>query len=292
MLVFVTGATGFIGSAIVQNLIAGGHQVVGLARSDESAAKLAQAGARALRGELADLETLAAGARDSEGVIHTAFGHDFSQYAAALEADKLAVDTLVDALKGSNKPLVIASGTLMAAHASPATELDGPASPDGPRAGSEMAVLAAADHGVRGSVVRLAPCVHDQTHAGLATMMIDVAREKGFSAYVGEGATRWPGVHYLDAARLFCLALEKAKPGSRWHAAGEEGLSTKAIAEAIGERVGVPARSISAEEAPALFGFLAFALSTDNLTSSAITRETLGWSPKEVGLLEDLRNGG
>jgi len=286
MRVFLTGATGFIGSAILDNLIGAGHQVVGLARSDEAVARLVKAGAEARRGELTDLDGLAAGARASDGVIHTAFIHDFSVYAANVETDRRAVDALAGALEGSGKPLVIASGTMMVSHARPATEHDAPASPDVPRAASEERVLRA--HGVRGSVVRLAPSVHDRSRAGLVSAIAEIAREKRVAAYVGDGANRWPAVHRLDAARLFCLALERAAAGSRLHAAAEEGIPMRIIAEAIGERLGVPVRSMSLEEATALFGPFAFFSTIDNPTSSAITRNTIGWQPREEGLLADM----
>jgi nucleoside-diphosphate-sugar epimerase len=288
MRVFVTGATGFIGSAVVQNLLDAGHSVVGLARSDEAAGALAKLGVEVRRGELTDPEGLAAGARDSDGVIHTAFIHDFSNFMANIEIDQRAVEALVGALEGSNKPLVIASGTLMVSHAHPATERDAPASPQAPRAASEITVIEAAARGVRGAVVRLTPPVHDQTRAGLITYLIAAAREKGVSAYVGDGQNRWPAVHRLDAARLFWLALEKAPPGSRLHAVAEEGIPMRTIAEAIGEGLGLPVRSLTLEESTAHFGWMSGFVGQDNLTTSAITRETLGWKPREVGLLADL----
>ena len=288
MRVFVTGATGFIGSAVVQNLLDAGHSVVGLARSDEAAANLAKLGVEVRRGELIDPEGLAAGARDSDGVIHTAFIHDFSNFMANIEVDQRAVQALVGALEGSDKPLVIASGTLMVSHAHPATERDAPASAGVPRAASEIMVIEAAARGVRGSVVRLTPPVHDQTRAGLITYLIATAREKGVSAYVGDGQNRWPAVHRLDAARVFWLALEKAPPGSRLHAVAEEGIPLRTIAEAIGAGLGLPVRSLTLEESLAHFGWMSGFVGQDNLTTSAITREILGWAPREVGLLADL----
>jgi nucleoside-diphosphate-sugar epimerase len=290
MRVFVTGATGFIGSVLVQELIGAGHQVVGLARSDEAAARLALWGAEARRGDLADTDGLATAARASDGVIHLAFGHDFSAYAAAVEADRLAVEALVGALAGSGKPLVVASGTMMIAHARPGTENDAPMSLEVPRAASEELVRTAS--GVRGSIVRLSPVVHDRGGQGLLTRIIPLAREKGVSAYVGDGANRWPAVHRLDAARLFVLALERAEPGSRLHAVAEERIAMRTIAETIGEGLGVPVRSVSVDESPAYFeGFAAF-MTIDNPTSSALTREALGWRPREAGLLAGLRDGG
>jgi nucleoside-diphosphate-sugar epimerase len=287
MQVFVTGATGFIGSAVVQELLNTGHRVVGLARSDEAAAALAKWGALAHRGELTDTDSLMAGARASDGVIHTAFVHDFSTFAANIELDRRAVDAMAGALEGSGKPMVIASGTLMASHVRPATEEVAPAGPDVPRAASEERVLTAP--GVRGAIVRLAPSVHDRTRAGLVTYMIDIAREKGFSAYVGEGDNRWPAVHRLDAARLFVAALERARPGARLHAVAEEGIPLRSIAEAVGEGLGLPVRSLAAEDAPAHFGWFGGFVGVDNPTSSALTREATGWAPREAGLLADIR---
>ena len=287
MRVFLTGATGFIGSAILHNLISAGHEVVGLARSDEAAGTLEKWGVEARRGELADIDNLVAAARASDGVIHTAFIHDFSAYAAGVEADRRAVDALAGALEGSGKPMVIASGTMMVSHVRPATEQDAPASLDVPRAASEERVLTAV--GVRGSVVRLAPSVHDKTRASLVSRIAELAREKRVAAYVGDGANRWPAVHRLDAARLFCLALERAKAGSRFHAAAEEGIPMRSIAETIAKGLGVPVRSMVAEEAMALLGPFAFFSTIDNPTSSAITRDTIGWQPREAGLLADMR---
>ncbi|HEY3889077.1 MAG TPA: SDR family oxidoreductase [Caulobacteraceae bacterium] len=287
MRVFVTGATGFIGSAVVQNLMRDGHQVVGLARSDASAAALAALGVEAHRGDITDPDSLVAVARASDGVIHTAFVHDFSNFAANVEIDRLVLEALVGALRGSGKPLVIASGTLMVSHARPATEKDAPLSNDMPRAASEAMVLAP-ENGLRGSVVRLAPAVHDLTRAGLVSMLVDQARAKGVSPYVGEGRNLWPAVHRLDAARLFNLALERAEPGTRLHAAAEE-LSSRAIAEAIGEALGVPVRSIAPEDAPAHFETIAAFVGLDNPTSSALTRQTFGWRPEGNDLLADIR---
>ena len=289
MRVFVTGATGFIGSAVVQNLLQAGHQVVGLARSDASAAALAALGVEAHRGDITDPDSLLAAARASDGVIHTAFVHDFSNFLANIEIDRLAVEALVGALTGSGKPMVIASGTLMVSHARPATENDRPLSLQMPRAASEAMVLAP-ENGLRGAVVRLAPAVHDLNRAGVVSSMIDLARAKGVSPYVGEGDNRWPAVHRLDAARLFNLALEQAKPGTYLHAAAEEGITARAIAEAIGQALGVPVRSITPEEAPAHFEAFASFVGLDNPTSSALTRETFGWNPEGPGLLADIRD--
>lgn len=289
MRVFVTGATGFIGSAIVQDLNGAGHRVVGLARNDAAATALAAIGVEAQRGDLTDPDSLVAAARASDGVIHTAFVHDFSNFAANVEIDRRAVAALVGALEGSGKPLVIASGTLMVSHARPvATEQDAPLSLEAPRAASEAMVLAP-DAGLRGSVVRLAPAVHDLTRAGLVTSLVELARAKGVSAYVGEGENRWPAVHRLDAARLFHVALERAEPGTRLHAAAEGDIPMRAIAEAIGAALGVPVRSLSPEAAPAHFETFAMFVTLDNPTSSALTRETFGWRPAQPGLLADIR---
>jgi nucleoside-diphosphate-sugar epimerase len=291
MRIFVTGATGFIGSAVVPELLAKGHAVTGLARSDASAARLAACGAAAHPGTLADTEALIAGATASDGVIHLGFTHDGPDFFAAVEADRVAVAALVGALEGSGKPLVIASGTMMAAHARPATETDSPLSPTAMRAASEILVVGAAERGVRGAVVRLSPSVHDRPQQGLVTMMIAAARQTGVSAYVGDGENRWPAVHRSDAAHLFVLALEGAAAGSVLHAVAEDGIALKAIAEAIGEGMGVPVKSLTAEEAGGRFGFSTFAMTVDNPATSLITRETLGWTPAGPTLLEGLRSG-
>ncbi|HLY80039.1 MAG TPA: SDR family oxidoreductase [Caulobacteraceae bacterium] len=287
MRVFVTGATGFIGSAIVQDLLGAGHQVLGLARNDASAAALADLGVPVHRGDLTDTDSLVAGAKACDGVIHTAFIHDFSQFVANMETDRRSVLAMAGALEGTGKPMVIASGTLMVSHASPATEDVPPLDPNAGRAASETIVLTAP--GVRGSVVRLTPTVHGEGDHGFVPRMIELARAKGAAAYVGEGANRWPAVHRLDAARLFRLGLEKAAPGSRLHAVAEQGIPTRQIAEAIAAGLGVPARSVTPEEAPAYLDFLAGFFAMDNLTSSAITRETLGWRPEGPELLADMR---
>jgi nucleoside-diphosphate-sugar epimerase len=291
MRVFVTGATGFIGSAIVQELINAGHQVLGLARNDAAADALARLGVEAHRGELSDPEKFAAGARACEGVIHMAFIHDFSDYAASVETDRRAVEALAGALQGSGKPLVIASGTLMAAHARPATEQDAPASVDVPRAAAEATVLAASGRGVRGSVVRLPPSVHGDGDHGFVPRLIEIAREKGVSAYVGDGLNRWPAVHRLDAAHLCRLALEKGSAGARYHAVADEGVPVRDIAAVIGRRLNIPVVAKSAEEAAHHFGFLGYALAIDGPATSAQTQERLGWRPTQPGLISDLEHG-
>jgi nucleoside-diphosphate-sugar epimerase len=287
MRVFVTGATGFIGSATVQDLLGAGHQVLGLARNDASADALARIGVEVHRGDLTDTDSLVAGAQACDGVIHLAFIHDFTQFAANIETDRRSVAAMAGALEGSGKPLVIASGTLMVAHASPATEEVPPLDPNAGRAASETIVLTAP--GVRGSVVRLTPTVHGAGDHGFVPRMIELARAKGVAAYVGEGANRWPAVHRLDAARLFRLGLEKAPPGARLHAVAEDGIATRAIAEAIGAGLGVPARSVTPEEAPAYLDFLAGFFAMDNLTTSAATQAMLGWRAQGPGLLDDMR---
>jgi nucleoside-diphosphate-sugar epimerase len=290
MRIFVTGANGFIGSAVVQDLLAAGHQVVGLAHRPDVADQLARWGVEAHPGQLSDPETLARGARGSDGVIHLAYIHDFSQFVANAAIDVRAVQAMTNALEGTGKSIVIASGTMMVAHARPATETEAPLSPDGPRAASEIAVLAEG-RGIRGAVVRLAPSIHDTARQGLVTSLIAMAREKGVSPYVGDGENVWPAAHRVDAARLFRLAVERAEPGTRLHAVAEEGIPLRAIAEAIGERLGVPARSVTAEEAPAHFGPFAMFVQVSNPASSALTRERFGWAPTGPGLLTGLREG-
>ncbi|MCY1043897.1 SDR family oxidoreductase [Corallococcus sp. bb12-1] len=294
MRVFVTGATGFIGTAIVRELRTAGHEVLGLARSGASADTLARAGIQAHRGELSDTASLVAGARACEGVIHTAFIHDFSQYAAAAETDRRAVEALAGALEGSGKPFVSTSGTAMLAPGRLGTEADAPSpgSAAGPRAATEAIVMEAARRGVRASVVRLPPSVHGAGDHAFVPALIDIARRTGVSAYIGEGANRWPAVHRLDVARLFRLALERATPGTRLHGVAEEGIPLRALAEAIGAGLGVPVRGIAADEARTHFDWLAGFVAIDNPTSSAITRDTLGWSPQEPDLRTDMRDNG
>lgn len=289
MRVFVTGATGFIGSAVVRELKEAGHEVLGLARSDEAAAKLAAAGAAVHPGALNDPRSLAAGARGCDGVVHLAFIHDFSRYEDNAETDRLATAALAEALSGSGKPLVVTSGTAVLLPGRVGIETDPPTAQT--RAKSEL-VLAAADHGVRVSVVRLAPSVHGQGDSAFVPALIGIARAAGVSAYVGDGANRWPAVHRLDAARLFRLALERGEPGARFHGVAEEGVPVRAIAEAIGERLGLPARSVSPDEAVGHFGWLAGFVGLDTPVSSARTRAALGWEPQGPDLLTDLREGG
>lgn len=293
MRIFVTGATGFIGSAIVQELTDGGHQVLGLARSEASAAKLSSVGVDAHRGSLEDLDSLRSGAIASDGVIHTAFIHDFSTYQENAKIDQCALEAMANALEGSNKPLVATSGTTVLAPGRKGTEEDSPA-PDSPgyiRAASEV-FLAAADRGIRTSVVRFPPSVHGAGDRAFIPALIDIARRTGVSAFVGDGTNRWPAVHRLDAARLFRLAVEKALPGSHLHGVAEEGIPMRQIAETIGEGLGVPVRSITTDAAEAQFGWLALFVAIDNPTSSAITRNSMGWQPQEADLLSDIQNSG
>jgi nucleoside-diphosphate-sugar epimerase len=290
MRVFVTGATGFLGSAVVKELIAARHQVLGLCRSDEKAAALAAAGAEDYRGWLEDPDSLKEGAARSDGVIHLAFNHDFSKFVANCEDDRRVIKALGSVLAGSGRPLIVTSGTGMAntAPGQPATE-DGAviSSHVIPRAASEEAAAAVAADGVNVSVVRL-PQVHDPVKQGLVTYAIAIAREKGLCAYVGDGQNRWPAAHVLDAARLYRLAIEKAEPGAKYHAVTEEGVPLRDIAEVIGRRLKLPVKSIAPEEAQAYFGWLALFAGLDASASSELTRKGLGWRPTGPGLIADL----
>ncbi|WAL63747.1 SDR family oxidoreductase [Amycolatopsis cynarae] len=291
MRVFVTGATGFVGSAVVRELAGAGHQVLGLARSDTSAASLSAAGAQVHRGALEDLDSLRAAAAGADGVIHTAFVHDFANFAAAVETDRRAIETLGEVLAGSGRPFVITSGTTGLVHGRPATEesTPEPGSPAALRFASEELALSFAARGVRVSVVRLPPSVHSEADKhGFVTQLIGVAREKGVSAFVDDGANRWAAVHQLDAAHLFRLALEHAEAGSRWHGVGDESVATRDIAEVIGRQLDLPVASVPSEEAAAHFGFLGAVFSLDTPASNALTRQRLGWEPTHPGLLADL----
>jgi nucleoside-diphosphate-sugar epimerase len=289
MRVFVTGATGFIGSAVVKELVGAGHHVLGMARSDAGAKSLEAAGAQVHRGDLDDLESLRRGAAATDAVIHTAFRHDWSKFAESCELDKRAIETIGAVLQGSSRPFIVSSGVGVA-QGRAAIEDDPPlpSSPSLPRV-SEVTALALMERGVHASVMRL-PQVHDTVKQGLVTPLIAVARAKGVSAYVGEGQNRWPAAHVTDVARLYLLALEKGTAGARYHAVAEEGVRLKDIATAIGRGLNVPVISIAQEQAQEHFGFLGFFAGRDPLTSSAQTRRKLGWNPTGPSLLTDLGN--
>lgn len=289
MRVFLTGATGFIGSAVVPELVAAGHQVLGLARSDQAAADLVKMGAEAHRGDVQDLESLKRGAEMAEGVIHLGFIHDFSRFAEVCEIDRCAILALGDALAGSDRPLVVTGGMSARTPGRAMTENDPPDSTF-PRVVSEQATEAAAEKGVRAMVVRL-PQVHNPYKQGLITPLIEITREKGLSAYVGDGTNRWPAAHRLDVARLYRLALEKGEKGARYHAVGEEGVPLRAIAETIGQAMNLPVKSLTPEEAQAHFGWLALFANHDMLSSSDRTKKELDWHPTGPTLLEDLSQG-
>ncbi|RKH44939.1 SDR family oxidoreductase [Corallococcus sicarius] len=294
MRVFVTGATGFIGSAIVRELIDAGHRVVGLARSDTSAASLTAAGAEVHRGALDDRESLRRGAAASDGVIHAGFNHDFANFGAAAEMDRRAIETLGEALAGSHRPFVVTSGTALLAPGHIRTEEDAldPGSPSAVRLASEEMAMSFSARGVRVSVLRLPPSVHGNgdTH-GFVPALIAVARAKGVSAYVGEGANRWAAVHRLDAVRLFRLALEAAPAGARLHGIGDEGVPVRDIAGAIGRQLKLPVTALSREGAEAHFGWLAHLFSQDYPASSTLTQKQLGWRPVQAALIPDLEAG-
>jgi nucleoside-diphosphate-sugar epimerase len=292
MRIFVTGASGHIGSLAVRELLDNGHQVTGLARSDASADSMTAAGAQVQRGTLDDLDVLSAAAADADGVLHLAFKHDFGDYAAAAVSDLSAVEAMGAALVGSNKPFINTSGTAMLATDSTSVLGTEDMAGAGPRVASENATVALAERGVRASVIRLAPTVHGPTdYHGFIPTLIENARKTGQSIYIGDGANRWPAVHNVDAARLYRLAVESAPAGSRLHGAAEEGVPFREIAQAIGDQLDVPVASVSLEEATEQLGFIGWVASLDNPTSSVLTQTLLNWEPTHPTLLEDLKAG-
>ncbi len=294
MRIFVTGASGWIGSATVPQLLGAGHEVVGLARSDASAAALTEAGAEVLRGELTDLASLRKGAGDADAVIHLAFIHDFSQYQENARIDREAVEAMGAVLEGSGRALVIASGVAAAkVHGQAFTERDGrdPSHPLSERGRTEEFALSLAARGVRSASVRLAPTCHGEGDHGFVATLVAVARERGVAAYVGDGANRWPAVHRLDVGVLFRKAVEDAPPGAVLHGVAEEGVALRDVAEVIGRHCAVPVTSIAPDQALEHFGWIGTIASADLPTSSAITRERFGWVPAQPGLLADLELG-
>jgi nucleoside-diphosphate-sugar epimerase len=303
MRVFVTGASGWIGSAVVPELIGVGHQVVGLARSDASAAALTAAGAEVIRGTLDDFDILGSAAAASDGVIHLAFKHDVAfiegDFQGAADADRRAVETFGDALAGSDRPFVLASGLLGLVPGRVASEQDGRSADDGAHAdggprtrlATAQLTLSFASRGIRSSVLRLPPTVHGEGDQGFMAALVGIARDKGVAGYIGDGSNRWPAGHRLDAANLFRLALEKAPAGSVLHAAGDEGVPIRAVAEVIGRHLDLPVVSVSPENAGDHFSWMGGFIGLDSPASSALTRELLGWQPTQLGLIDDLDKG-
>ncbi len=291
MRVFVTGATGFVGSVILKELISAGHQVLGLARSEASAAALKAAGADVLHGDLENLDILRSGAKESDGVIHAGFIHDFADFARVCKVDAVAIETIGEALAGSDRPFIVTSGTALVSPGKLAMEdVIPPVNPAFPRA-SEKAADDVAATGVRSAVVRLSPSVHGDNDHGFVPILINIAREKGVSAYIGEGLNRWNAVHKLDAAKVYRLALEHAVKGKRYHAVAEGEIAFKEIAETIGKHLNLPVVSITPEQAPEHFGWFASFAGIDAPASSEATRQNLGWEPVNVKLLDDMANG-
>ena len=292
MRILVTGASGWIGSASVTQLIAAGHHVLGLARTDEAAAKVAALGAEAVSGSLDDLAGLRATAARAEGVVHLGYNHDFSKMAAAAQTDRAAIDAFADVLQGTGGPLLIASGTLGLAPGRVGTEADMPASGVHPRVANAAYTQGLAERGIRSLVVRFAPTVHGAGgDHGFVAVLARIAREKGVAAYIGEGANRWPAVNRLDAAQLVQLAVDKATPGTVLHAVAEEGIATRDIAAALGRFLDVPVKAIPADQAAAHFDWLGMFFGADAPASSARTRELLGWAPTHATLREDIASG-
>ncbi|HQT61535.1 MAG TPA: SDR family oxidoreductase [Acidiphilium sp.] len=290
MRVFVTGASGFIGTATTRELIGNGHEVLGLARSDDNAKALEALGAEVHRGSLEDLESLRKGAKETDGTIHLAFIHDFSKFAENGKIDKHAIDAMGDVLAGSDKPFIVTSGTLLVAPGRLATEQDA-VMPGLPRV-SEASGLALAARGVRAMAIRL-PQVHGADgRCGLVNYLLNIAQEKGFSAYIGDGSNRWSGAHRLDVARLYRLALEKGRAGTSYHAVADEGVTARDIAEIIGRHLRLPVVSIPQEEAAAHFGVMAMFAGMDGAASSALTQQWLGWKPTQIGLIADISRPG
>lgn len=293
MRVFVTGATGFIGSAVVRELIDNGHEVIGLARSDQAAAALDAAGAGVHRGALDDLDSLRSGAEATDGVVHTAYIHDFSRMQDAANTDLAAIEALGATLEGTNRPLVITTGTALIKPGEVATEDDpGPSGSGGhPRLRAEQTGKELANRGVRTSIVRPGASVHGEGDHGFVPVLIDIARTQGVSAYIGDGANRWPAVHRLDAAVIYRLALESGPAGSVFHAVADEGVPTREIAEIIGRHLDVPVVSVAREDAAEHFGWMGVFFGLDAPASSALTQERLGWTPVQPGLVADLEHG-